>query len=106
MNMLNIPHSKKLFHCCCFFLSAESNKPTESKDSTIMLNRNSKSHDQSKSSGYESVEMNGETLVLLSKSNGNEHADADFVKEHNENYLRNQKEEDKKGGKSYVYSYK
>lgn len=70
-----------------------------------MLNRNPKSHDQSKSSGYESIEMDGETPVLLSKSNGNEHADADFVKQHNENYLQNQKEEDEKGKKAYVYSY-
>lgn len=68
-----------------------------------MLNRNLKSHDQSKSSGYESVEMDGETPVVLSKSNGNEHAD--FVKQHNENYLQNQKKEDEKWKESYVYSY-
>lgn len=70
-----------------------------------MLNCNPKHPDQSKSSGYESVDMDGETPVLSSKSNGNEHAVTDFVKQHNENYLQNQKEEDEKVKKSYVYSY-
>ncbi|CAC5357735.1 unnamed protein product [Mytilus coruscus] len=81
--------------------SIERNKSIEHQDST-MLNCHASRLEKSKPGGYESVVIEGDVPVLSSEGNGPVHGDIEIVRQHNKEYLQNQKEEEVKLNKSSI----